>query len=332
MKKIASFCLLFVYAGLLSAQTEDMGMAELKKSYLDLRDDALSNGTKKISSENQTKLDGLVDQMAEKCATCYEYYLIYYINGNYDTERGDELLKAYELAPADKDVLIEMLGYYILNEDASKQKELLGKIQKYYTPAELAYYSDAMPSESSILFASTKEDMYGFLLARQTEGVGANVQVINLDFMKNDSYRKMVSSNSGVTDQTFIGNEKAYLKNVLTKSSKKIFISATIHADYLSLVAEQTYLTGLFYQYGNIDQLKSLQVFWNKVKSKDLSHLSISSSSEKKLYANYLPPLLTLYMFQPSDAVLKSAIQGLAQKTGRTVEVNEIISEIEAGE
>ncbi len=173
--------------------------------------------------------------------------------------------------------------------------------------------------------------MYGFLIAQTAFGKGTDVQVINLDLMKNESYREMVSNNSGITDVTFLGSEKNYLKTMLSASAKKIFVSATVPQEYLSSVSDKIYLTGLSYQYGNIDQFAALNDFWKKMKSKDLSQITLSKSAESKLYGNYLPPLLTLYMMQPGDALLKTAIRSIAEKVGKTVEVDDILKEIDAG-
>jgi hypothetical protein len=67
------------------------------------------------------------------------------------------------------------------------------------------------------------------------------------------------------------------------------------------------------------------------MRSKDLTQITLSKSSESKLYGNYLPPLLTLYMLQPGDALLKTTIRSIAEKVGKTAEVDEILKEIDAG-
>lgn len=129
-----------------------------------------------------------------------------------------------------------------------------------------------------------------------------------------------------------LGSEKEYLKAILTNSTNKIYVSSTVPQDYMALVADKIFITGLFYQYGNVDQLSALNNFWNKIKVKDMSQITLSKSAESKLYGNYLPPLLTLFMFDKSDAVLKTTIKAIAAKVGKTAEVDEIITTIESGE
>ncbi|MBI3133681.1 MAG: hypothetical protein HYZ14_03305 [Bacteroidetes bacterium] len=329
MKHLICFLLLFTTGLFAFSQTADLSLAELKTEYLKKRNSSLSSSGKKIPAEQQAELDALVKQLEAKDAESYEYNLVAYINSNYNTDLKESLFKAYALKSSEEEVVKEMLGFYVITSNTAKQKEFLIKVQKFYTPAELAYYADAMPSGKTILFTSNQEDMYGFMVAQTSNGIGTDVQIMNLDFMKNETYREMVSNAAGITDMTFLGNEKAYLKTVLTSSSQKIQVSATVPQDYLSLVSDKIYLTGLSYQYGNVDQFTALNNFWSKVKTKDMSQFTLTKSSENKLYGNYLPPLLTLYMMQPGDQVLKTTIQAIAAKVGKSQEVDEILKEIQ---
>lgn len=332
MRDLICFLLLIVLPLSGISQSEELSLAELKTQYMKKRSSFLSSSSKKFTPEQQTELNDLVERLKIKDPESFEYNLIVYINGNYNISLQENLFKAYALNGSDELVIREMLGFYIITSNSAKQKEFLVKVQKTYTAAELAYYQDAIPGSKSLLITSNQEDMYGFLVAQTFAGVGTEVQVLNLDFMKNESYREMVSNNGGITDLTFLGNEKNYLKNLITGSSKKVFISATVPQEYLTTISEKVYLTGLTYQYGNIDQFAALNDFWKKMKSKDLTQITLSKSSESKLYANYLPPLLTLYMMQPGDALLKSTIRSIAEKVGKGADVDEILKEIETNE
>lgn len=332
MRSLFCFLLLIALPLVGVSQTEELSLAELKTQYLKTRSSFSSSSTKKFTEEQQTELNALVDRLKTKDAESFEYNLIVYINGNYNTELKENLFKAYALNGADETVIREMFGFYILTYNTAKQKEFLAKVQKTYTAAEITYYQDALPNTKSLLLTSNQEDMYGFLVAQVVGGTGTDVQVINLDFMKNKEYREMVSDNGDIDDLTFLGNEKQYLKNLITQSPKKIFISATVPQEYLSLVSDKIYLTGLSYEYGNIDQMSALTDFWTKMKSKDLSKIALSTSAETKLYANYLPPLLTLYLMQPGDVLLKSTITSIADKVGKRDEVDEILKDIDSDE
>ena len=328
MRSVLFFLILTGWGLFAYTQEAEASLSELMDTYFDKRKSALSSSTKKITAEKQIELNALVDQMKAIDESSFEYNLVVYINGNYNSGLQDALFKAYALNSSHELVLKEMLALYIITSNTAKQKEFLGKVQKFYTTTELNYYADALPDSKSVLVASNQEDMYGFLLAQTVLGAGENVTVVNLDFMKDNDYRKMVSTQTGMTDQAFLGTEKAYLKTMLTSSSQKVVISATVPQDYFSLVADQFFVTGLVYQYGNVDQQTALGNFWAMIKTRDLAKVTLSSKAEKELYANYLPPLITLLLLQPDDQLLKSSIRSMATKIGNLDEVDQILKEL----
>lgn len=279
--KLQLFLFWVVCSVSLFAQTENYSVAELKTQYFTKRNAALSSSSKSISEENQTALNSIVEALKTKDANSFEYNLVVWVNGNYNLTFKDNLIKAYGLNSNDETVQKEMLAYYILSDNVAKQSELLAKVSKFYTTNETKYYQDAMP-ESGIIFASNFEDFYGFLVAKSSYGIGSNVQVFCMDLMKNTDYLKDVSTACSITQTDFLGNEKLYFKKVLTSSPKTIRISLTVPQDYLTAVSDNVFVTGLFYEYGSVNQLNSLQNFWTKLKSKDIGQLTLQSS-EKKL-------------------------------------------------
>jgi len=326
------FCLVFVFlfAGLQSLAQADASLSELKESYFKKRTKFTDASTKKFSAEEQTELNGILDQIKTKGPESFEYYLISYVNGNYNLDLKENLFKAYALNATDAIVIGEMLGYYIMTSNLAKQKEFVQKVQKNYTAAELAYYQDAMPTGSNaILIVANQEDMYAFLGLKLLSSFGSDVNLVNLDFLKNSSYRSSVSTMAGISDATFLGAESNYVKSLISASTKKVFVSTTVPQNYLSGVEDKMYLTGLTYQYGVNDQRTLLDNFWTMMKTKDLSKFVLSNSTEQKLYGNYLPPLLTLYKLKLSegaeDVVLKTTIRTLAEKIGKKEMVDDIL-------
>lgn len=327
------FCILLItLSAALSgiAQAPELSLSELKNSYLSKRNQFMDASTKVFSEAEQAEMDALLEKIRAKDATSFEYYLVSYINGNYNLDLQENLFKAYALNATDEVTQRELLGYYILTENLAKQKEFTQKVYKQYTAAELEYYRDAMPSENgAILVTSNQDDMYAFLAVQLADGTGTGVKVVCLDFLKNSAYKSALSAYAGTGNSSFLGNETAYLKTLITGSSKKVFISTTVPQNYLSAVADNMVLTGLTYQYGSVNQRSSLDNFWTKMKGKDLGKFAEWVASEQKLYSNYLPPLLTLYRLKLSegaeDITLKSTIQSIADKTGRKAQVDEIL-------
>jgi len=338
MKRI--FCILFigfwaVFTGF--SQATDLSLAELKSSYFTKRNQSLDAGSKSFTETEQAELNAILEKIRVKAPESFEYYLVSYVNGNYNTELQDHLFKAFAMNSTDETVIREMLGYYIITENSAKQKEFTAKIQKHYTAAQLDYYRDAMPATAnSILVTSNQEDMYAFLAVQAIDGAGEDVRVICLDFLKNSTYKAFVSGVAGISNVTFTGAETSYLKTLLSGSSKKVHVSTTVPQAFLSALADNVLLTGLTYQYGAIDQRTSLDSFWNKMKTKDLTKFAESVTSEQKLYSNYLPPLLMLYRLKQSegteDVTLKTTIQTIADKIGKKEQVNQILNQYASDE
>jgi len=311
------------------AQTNDATLPELKEAYLKKRTKFMDSSTKKFSDVEQTELNGILDQIEGNGPESFEYYLISYVHSNYNLDLKENLFKAYTLNSTDKTVVSEMLGYYIMTENLVKQKEFVQKTQKNYTAAELAYYQDAMPTGNVVLITANQEDMYAFLGLKMLSGIGAEVSLVNLDFLKNSTYKKSISTFAGITDANFLGAESSYIKTLISGSTKKVFVSTTVSQAYLSNVEDKMYLTGLTYQYGAGNQRTLLDNFWTMMKTKDLSKFVLSKSSEKNLYGNYLPPLLTLYKLKLSegteDIVLANTIKIIAEKIGKKEVVDDIL-------
>jgi hypothetical protein len=332
------FCLILLTATTIFAGfSQGTGsLSDLKKAYITKRYQYMDAASKTFTETEQAELNKLVEEIRIAGPATYEYYIVSYINGNYNTDLQENLFKAYELNPSDEYVLREMLGYYIMTENLAKQKEFVQKVQKTYTAAELDYYRDAMPGDAgSILVTSNQEDMYAFMAVQTVDGLGPSVKVICLDFLKNSTYKSSVASAAGISNITFSGAETSWLKTLITGSSKKVHVSTTVPQGYLSAIENNMVLTGLTYQYGSVNQRNTLDNFWSKLKSRDLEKFAVLVVTEQKLYSNYLPPLLTLYKLKlnegTDDPILKTTILTIAEKTGKKDQVDKILTQYAGG-
>lgn len=328
---IAILCVLVVASNHAISQST---LSQLKEDYFTKRNKFTDSSTKKFSETEQAELNVILDQIKSLDANSFEYHLIHYINGNYNVSLKESLFKAYQLNSTDEQVLKEMLAYYVITDNGPKQIEFVKKLQKYYTSTELAYYQDAMPKNSNaVLLSSSQEDLFGFLFVKLVYEVGSDVQLINLDLLKNDDYRANQTAAAGMSFIDFLGVEQSFVKTLITKATKKVFVSSTVPQNYMNALGDNIFIAGLTYQYGAINQRQILDEFWTNLKSKDISKLVLTKSVEKKLYSNYLPPLLTLYRMKKvnafEDVTLKNSIQLIAEKVGKKDAVNQILLDYE---
>ena len=203
-------------------------LPELKDEYLSKRNKFIDASTKKFSDTEQTELNSILEQIKTKDENSFEYHLIHYINGNYNTSLKESLFKAYQLNSGDENVLREMLAYYVITDNSVKQIEFVKKLQKFYTSTELAYYQDAMPkSANSVLLTSSQEDLFGFLFVQLVYEVGTGVQLLNLDLLKNDDYRANQTGAVGISNINFLGVETGFVKTLITEKSLRIINCST---------------------------------------------------------------------------------------------------------
>ena len=327
--KIVMVCLVLLLGFDAVGQGASLSPYDLKESYLEKRMRYESSATKKIAAENQQELDRLVRVLEENAPNSYEFHLVKYINGNFDLSLKDHLFKAYELKPDEQQVKREMFGYYALTENNGKQKEFAKLIEASYTQNTLNYYK-LLTSNSKIktLFLSGEADAYPVLVLQSLGKIRKDIELINLDFLLNDKYRMRVQNRIGMSNTPFAGQEHLFIHAANAALSSGVYFSSTISQKYLRKQADQYFLTGLYYQYKCANQLAELEAFW-KNGQQSLNGLSLKSSTEKRLYSNFLPPLLTLYKIKmeqaEKDAPLRKDIQTLAKKVGKESAVEEIL-------
>src|SRR5690606_13413120 len=130
-------------------------------------------------------------------------------------------------------------------------------------------------------------------------------------------YRLSLADKLGTGSASFYGSEKTFVQTAM--SSRNVYLSTTVSQNYISGMSNNIYVTGLHYEAYVQDQKASLDGFWAKTAAKNFSSMSLDSG-EKRLYRNYLPPLLTLYKIKcgagGKDETLKKAILAIAEKVG----------------
>ncbi len=327
--KIVMISLVLLVGLRANGQGPSLSPYDLKASYLEKRASYESSATKKIADKNQEELDRIVSVLEENAPNSYEYHLVKYINGNYDVSLKEHLFKAYELKPDEREVKREIFGYYVLIGDAAKQKEFAKLIESTYSKNTLNYFKLlAANPKMKILFLSGEADAYPLMVLQRLGKVRSTIHLINLDFLVNEKYRISTQKKIGMSNVRFHGQENMFINTALSKLMSEAYISTTISQRYIRESADNCYLTGLHYQYHCPDQVAELTDFW-KNGQLNLNALVLNSSTEKRLYSNFLPPLLTLYKIKiesgEKDIVLRNDIATLAKKVSMEEKVEGIL-------
>ncbi len=330
-KHITRLLLLLFYFKALSGfgQGASLSPHDLMESYFEKKESYLSPSSKVISETNQKELDRIKQVLAENAPNSFEYHLVTYVNGNFDVSLKPHLFEAYKLKPDDLRVNKELFAYYTLTGDAAKQKEFATKIKSSYSSNTLAYYRFLLTQKTNgFIVFSGSSDAYPALVVQTLNGTKIGGSIINLDFLRNDVYRKKIQDMVGGFNMKFLGNEAAFIAALLRSPTAHVSVASTVSQTYLRDVANSTFLVGLFYNYREADQRNELEAFWKKAQV-IFSEITLSNRSEKALYSNFLPPLLTLYKLKCAqkerDTTLRSGILTLAQKVDKEAVVTEIV-------
>jgi hypothetical protein len=290
--------------------------------YIKMREGYKRSHTKQFSKTEQMEMDDYCFAMQEKFPDAYETDFMWYLNGHFYQERGDKLKAAYRKAPSDKRVVKAMFGYYMMTDKKALANGLSSVVSKYYSANTLAYYEDVLPSKGIIIVSSEAEAIPIYVL-QLAKGKGSMVHVINMDYLINDGYRAGIAHFFGTGNMEFFGNEASYIEKAMKANG--VYVSSTVPQAY---IPGSSYLTGLYYQAKVSDQKKTLETFWTKMSKKNFASMSLTSA-ERRLYRNYLPPLLTLYKLKKHEGetaeTLKVAIKAIAKKVQQTETVDNIL-------
>ncbi len=316
---------------------QDKSASEHLDNYLMKRSELTHSSSKAFNEKEQTQLDGLYNNLKKDFPDSYQCHLVSYINSGYDNEFKGELMKANEKGSSNETVQKYMLAYYIINDNVAKQKEFVMKIDDLYSKNQWDYYRDLIiTTNEGAIITSGQDDTFPLMAAKALYALNNDVEIVCLDFLQNDIYRKRIQSQLGMKDVPFLGKEKYFMAKLLKSANKKVIVSSTVNQNYLAQVETTIFLTGLGYEYNCEDQHKALSEFWVKVKQRNMESVSLSSWKERALYTNYIPPLLTLYRLKclenTKDPSLRKTIMTLATKVKKEEGVEKILADYESNE
>jgi hypothetical protein len=330
------FILLVLFAGETYAQnTSDntsasSSAAAMLEDFIQMRSDSKHSSTKQFSRTEQFAMDDWCYAMEKKYPDAYETSYAWYLNDHFVGDGEARIKDAFKKAPNDKRIVKAMFGYHLMKGETSQAKAMVGKVGEYYSKNTLNYYKDVLP-KSGYVMASSLEDAIPMYVLQLRDDLGANVKIVTMDFLINKDYLKRNAAGLKAGSQNFFGEEKAYLKIVMN-GNKNVHLSSTVSQSYLGGNTTNCFLTGLSYQANPASQIALLEAFWAKIAKKNFSSLSLNSS-EKRLYTNYLPPLLSLYKLQLArgngNDTLKNAIVALGEKVQQIKNVKAILNDYE---
>jgi len=192
--------------------------------------------------------------------------------------------------------LKEEFSKAVINKDYDLLVNSAKKLELKFTGNQERYYIDVLKRlpENAILITNNLEDTYGLLCLQLYSKYKTSVSVISLGLMKSSSkYASTILSKHNIGASFDKVSPSIYLSRILKESKQKVFISLTVNPDTYINYQKELFVTGLVLEYKSTNHYQDLVGFNESIKEvlTTVQHLTV----EKKLYTNYLPPLLTLY-------------------------------------
>ncbi|PZE16402.1 hypothetical protein DNU06_12690 [Putridiphycobacter roseus] len=189
----------------------------------------------------------------------------------------------------------------------------------YYNAATFAYYRLLLKNLplNSLLITNAENDTYPIQILQVLEKNRTDINVISLKLMDEEAYRNFV--NNSLQLKLKKGEARSNLLYVLKKYPAAV-ISTTVKQSYW----RDYYLNGLTVAAQNKSTNQKLMAFYQAYLDANVIGMSLTNS-DKLLYKNMLPPLITLYKTNRNLTTLKKDILKLAKKLLVEKEVKEIL-------
>jgi hypothetical protein len=297
------------------------------------------------TAQDQLKIDEEVALLEQLAPESFEYNLYQYVAGNYDVTRIDYLKKAEAFNPQDKEVISQLTAHYLCMNDNVMALSCLENWKKGLPVDQLDidYATDVLLSveENGVLIVHGIMDTYSALWQQLHNKMRPDVQIISLELLQSESYRKWLSERGYSFPQNALV-DKAFLTEFCKMNSKhSISLAMTIPKEYLSGMTSRLFAVGLAFEYSDhidYDNYYRNELLWNSKLTKELiNELDLSDAayaSKDQLVANYLPMLLQLRQVyvQKNEVDRIKEMDVALDKIGKATGKSELIEMIKQGQ
>ena len=251
----------------------------------------------------QEKMDEDVSILKLESPNSFEYYLFYYMSGNYNVDREKELKLAEAMKPLDPDILTQCLANAIVKEDKISTLTYLQKIKEnqLLSNESITYAADLLESSSDnqALITHGFLDSYGVAYQQIVQGIHPEIKLISLDLLQSETYRNGLAQLGYILPSETVINTDYLSSFCSLNNDKKLALSMTIPKDYLLPIQSFLFPVGLVFEYRQDNSISETSLvarneqLWNTSLEKQNLY-QYKSMESNNLSSNYLPMLLFL--------------------------------------
>jgi hypothetical protein len=277
------------------------------------------------STEYQQQMDMAVQQLSISAPESFEYNFFRYQAGNYNTELVEYLNKAEALKPSNSDVHIQKAALHWSNADSISTLSYLQKLNAVarLSPEMVSYAEDMLNSvpKNGVLITHGIDDSFSALYVQLEKKLRKDVKIVSLEVLQSKQMRSDLIK-KGFQLPLRVTIDVQYLQEFCNlNKSKNIGLSMTLPKEYLSVLSDKLYVTGLVFEYREEKGFNNFvrnDELWNDRMSRSIIN-EFKSDKGRQLSANYLPMLLVL-----------SKTYGELNEPGKKRDVDAVIDQIAA--
>ena len=284
----------------------------------------LNNFQRTPMLSEQHEMDANVQQLGQISPNSWEYQLAYFSSGNYNTERGASMEKAFELNPENTEVQKQYFSLkYISGDTVSAENTLsLMSVNDVISLEVERYTNDVLTScpMNSTLLTHGFEDTYGVLFNQFSHQIRSDVTVISLDFLQSQQFRKELEGQGYVLPKS-TKIDVAYLSQFcFLNAEKDLLLSVTIPRNYLEPLSKKLFPVGLTFQYAELPA-DDLPIRQENLWFYQLNKYGLNEGEERSKFAmNYIPLLMYLeqkYVDEGNEVLLLQIRESMDQILGK---------------
>lgn len=308
--------------------------------------------------EKAAWMNAWIDKMKLHVPNSYEYNLCVYAQAGLDNSKLHYLKKAEELG-ANR---IEHIDYSINNAEINRDISSRNKFAKIkynagdYSPGFLYYCYNLMAGlkPNALLVTTGDNDTYGIWML-QSLGIRTDITTLNLSLISVPDYRKKLCQelncayfdegqtfsetvNKSGLDEWSKWSMQFVLNFVENKKLFPLYISVTVHHQLTNVFAGKLYLTGLAFEYSNVN-LETISILQNNIENKykldyicNAYYIDVSQELVQNVNRNYIVPFYTLWKhyktagdlnkMETMKAYLLYLLKSSPEETGILMEIN----------
>ena len=268
----------------------------------------------------------------------FEYNLNKYVIGNYNTKNYSNLKQAASLNKNSPELQRQMAAHHLISNNQKESKYYLNNLHENgeINSASIHYCKDLLESvnKNGTLITHGMVDSYGAHYNQINNHFRKDVQIINIDFLQSDFYRKeLIAKGYKIPNSKNI--DVAFFKKLCEMNmEKKLALSFTIPKDYFISIQNHLFINGLIFEYHDYKPSKNIVqnnlILWNSKMNKKVIYSM--DKQTKNLASNYLPMLLTIKKFYKNtgnhkeELKLNKAIESISNKCGKNKQINKLKS------